>query len=133
MGRPSEIGIFLTPLHDHVALAFRVKLQADGVTADAKPLVWATESRRQPVSATRQIEGVAMPMQHRQLTWQTLGAGLVGVAAQINGKETDFAYALGGILRMAIGIDACASGMGKKLRTKTDPEYRKSCRETPFQ
>ena len=68
MGGFGEFGIILTPVRDHVTVAFGVKLKANGMAANAKPLVWAGRGRRQPVGAAWQVEGVAMPMEHHQST-----------------------------------------------------------------
>lgn len=62
-----EGGVFKDPALEGGGVEFAVKLQAEGVGAEAKQLLGAGEAAGEQIGAGRQRDAIALPMEHQEI------------------------------------------------------------------
>ena len=98
-----------------------MKLQRQRVAAMGECLVLIVLVRRQPLRAIRQIERVAMPMQHEGIGFpERAQAGGRALPGQFDLAPADFLH--------RTCINPAAKCLRHQLRTKADSEHRQIAR-----
>src|ERR1700722_17856998 len=93
---------------------FQVKLEGEGVAPVSERLIFIMRVERQSLSALRQVEAIAMPVQHRGICFlKGAQAGGCSVIGQVDLAPADF-------LDRA-RINPAAERSGHQLAAKADP------------
>ena len=106
-------GVADQPLLDAAAIRLGVELERQDVAAQGEGLVLVNFAAGQKLRALRQVEGVAVPVQHR-LRSKRGDAGARSSVGEADAAPANFL--------LATGIDASAKRRRDKLRTETDAQ-----------
>ena len=79
------------PAIQRIAVDLEVALQANGVGSESKHLFRAVQRRTQQGCIGRQVDAIAMPMQHQAAAWLPLEQGLLaGIHDPVDRAEAQF-------------------------------------------